>query len=54
MSNPYEVQYNGFFDDSGRARGVAHCLKIAGHDIQIYVTKKRKKIRVFVDNRELE
>jgi len=35
-------------------RGDTYYLKIAGHDIQIYVTEKRKLVRVFVDHRELK
>lgn len=49
----FDVEYNGCFDNQGRARGVAHYFKIAGRDVQIYVTKRRKKIRVFVDHEEL-
>lgn len=33
-------------------RGSTYYLKIAGHDIQVYITEKRKKIRVFVDHAE--
>lgn len=47
------VEYNGSFDDQGRARAVSHYFRIAGRDVQIYVTKKHKKIRVFVDHKEL-
>jgi hypothetical protein len=33
-------------------RGTTYRLNLAGHDIQLYVTEKRKLVRVFVDHRE--
>lgn len=35
-------------------RGTTYDFKLAGHDIQLYVTEKRKKVRVFVDHQELK
>jgi len=33
-------------------RGTSYSFKLEGHDIQLYVTEKRKKVRVFVDHEE--
>lgn len=33
-------------------RGNTYYLDLAGHNIQLYVTEKRKLIRVFVDHKE--
>lgn len=33
-------------------RGTTYSFKISGHDFQIYVTEKRKKVRIFVDREE--
>ena len=33
-------------------RGNTYYFKLAGHDVQLYVTEKRKKIRVFIDHEE--
>lgn len=35
-------------------RGTTYYFKLAGHDIQLYVTEKRKKVRVFVDHTEFK
>lgn len=50
MADAFDIQYNGCCDVG---RGVTHYLKVGGHSVQIYITKKRKKIRVFVDHKEL-
>jgi hypothetical protein len=41
----------GFAEVPGR--GTTYHFALAGHDIQLYVTEKRKKVRVFVDHVEL-
>lgn len=33
-------------------RGTSYYADYDGHDVQVYVTEKRKKIRVFVDGDE--
>jgi hypothetical protein len=33
-------------------RGTTYHFKLAGHDVQLYVTEKRKKLRVFIDHQE--
>lgn len=33
-------------------RGTSYHMQFAGHDVQIYITEKRKKIRVFIDHEE--
>ena len=33
-------------------RGTTYSAKYADHDVQVYVTEKRKKVRVFVDGVE--
>ena len=33
-------------------RGNTYYLKLAGHDVQVYLTEKRKSVRVFVDHKE--
>lgn len=33
-------------------RGTTYDGKFGGHDVQVYITEKRKAIRVFVDNKE--
>lgn len=32
--------------------GTSYYFKLAGHDVQLYVTEKRKLVRVFVDGKE--
>ena len=33
-------------------RGTTYYFKLAGHDVQVYLTEKRKRVRVFVDYKE--
>lgn len=33
-------------------RGASYTMTIEGHDVQVYVTAKRKQIRVFVNHDE--
>lgn len=33
-------------------RGTTYYFSLAGHNVQLYVTEKRKTVRVFVDRRE--
>lgn len=33
-------------------RGTTYYLDLAGHNVQIYLTEKRKRVRVFVDHKE--
>jgi hypothetical protein len=35
-------------------RGTTYSFKLEGHDVQLYVTEKRKKLRVFIDHAEYE
>ena len=44
---PSEIGYAKFPN-----RGITYHFKLEGHDIQLYVTEKRKKIRIFVDHQE--
>lgn len=34
-------------------RGTTFSYDVAGHDVQIYVTEKQKRVRVFLDHVEL-
>lgn len=34
-------------------RGTTFSYDVAGHDVQIYVTEKRKQVRVYLDHTEL-
>lgn len=33
-------------------RGTTYYFTLEGHDVQLYVTEKRKKLRVFIDHSE--
>lgn len=46
-NGPTEI---GYFTVPGR--GISYHMEIGGHNVQIYLTEKRKKIRVWVDYEE--
>ena len=50
MRDLAEVIYHGFYRKEGR--GITHSFKIAGSNVQVYITEKRRKVRVFVDHEE--
>ena len=33
-------------------RGNTYYLNLAGHNVQIYLTEKKKRVRVFIDHKE--
>ena len=46
-NGPNEIGYATF-----PGRGTTYSFKLDGHDVQLYVTEKRKMLRVFIDHVE--